>query len=233
MGQKPLNFKVKVSPSGAPSPNLFEEMKMPATKITKRSTMQEVLDNYPSAQRALFRRYHIGGCHSCGYEPNDILEEVAGRHNITDMDEVLNFIEEAEQVDQRIKISPAEVSEALKGDKKPRLIDVRTPEEYKLAKIEGSELITEALAQEIYSWPKDTPIVFFCHHGNRSMDATAYFAGHGYANAKSMTGGIDAWSQTVDSNVPRYEVARDFSTGRPMLRPLRTVVSQAEGCVNP
>ena len=206
---------------------------MPATKITKRSTMQEVLDNYPSAQRALFRRYHIGGCHSCGYEPNDILEEVAGRHNITDMDEVLNFIEEAEQVDQRIKTSPAEVSAALKSDKKPRLIDVRTPEEYKLAKIEGSELITENLAQEIYSWPKDTPIVFFCHHGNRSMDAAAYFAGHGYTHAKSMTGGIDAWSQTVDSNVPRYEVGRDFSTGRPMLRPLRSVVSQAEGCVNP
>jgi hypothetical protein len=29
-------------------------------KITKRSTMQEVLEAYPSAQRALFQRYHIG-----------------------------------------------------------------------------------------------------------------------------------------------------------------------------
>lgn len=206
---------------------------MPATKITKLSTMQEVLDNYPSAQRALFRRYHIGGCHSCGYEPGDILGEVAARHNITDMDEVLSFIEEAEQIDQRIKISPKEVAEALKNGAKPRVIDVRTPEEFKLAQIEGAELITEELAQEIHSWPKDTNIVFFCHHGNRSMDAASYFAGHGFTNAKSMTGGIDAWSQEVDSKVPRYEVARDMNTGRPTLRPLRTVVSQAEGCINP
>lgn len=195
--------------------------------------MQEVLDNYPSAQRALFRRYHIGGCHSCGYEPGDILGEVAARHNITDMDEVLSFIEEAEQIDQRIKISPKEVAEALKNGAKPRVIDVRTPEEFKLAQIEGAELITEELAQEIHSWPKDTNIVFFCHHGNRSMDAASYFAGHGFTNAKSMTGGIDAWSQEVDSKVPRYEVARDMNTGRPTLRPLRTVVSQAEGCINP
>jgi len=35
---------------------------MPATaKITKRSTMEEVLEAYPSAQRAWFRRFHIGG----------------------------------------------------------------------------------------------------------------------------------------------------------------------------
>lgn len=206
---------------------------MPATKITPNSTMQEVLDNYPSAQRALFRRYHIGGCHSCGYEPGDILREVAARHDITDMAEVLAFIEEAEQIDQRIKISPKEVAEALKNGNKPRLIDVRTPDELKLAQIEGAALITEDLAQEIYSWPKDTSIVFFCHQGERSMDAASYFAGHGFLNAKSMTGGIDAWSREVDSNVPRYEVARDMTTGRPSLRPLRTVVSQAEGCVNP
>lgn len=205
---------------------------MPATKVTANSTMQEVLDNYPSAQRALFRRYHIGGCHSCGYEPTDILGEVVARHNV-DIAEALAFIEEAEQIDQKIKISAKEVSEALKSGKAPRLIDVRTPEEYKLAHIEGSELITEDLAQEIYSWPKETSIVFFCHHGNRSMDAAAYFAGHGYTNARSMTGGIDAWSQDVDAKVPRYEIARDMNTGRAMLKPLRTVVSQAEGCVTP
>lgn len=205
---------------------------MPASKITPQSTMQEVLDNYPSAQRALFRQYHIGGCHSCGYEPDDVLGEVVARHN-ADINEVLAFIEEAEQIDQKIKVSVKDVAEALKNGNAPRLIDVRTPAEWELAHIEGSQLINEELAQQIYSWPKDTNIVFFCHHGQRSMDAASYFAGHGYVNARSMTGGIDAWSQEVDSKVPRYEVARDMGTGRPTLRPLRTVVSQAEGCINP
>lgn len=206
---------------------------MPASKINRRSTMQEVLDAYPSAQRALFRQYHIGGCHSCGYEPEDILEEVAARHDLTDMDEILTFIEEAEKNDQRIRISPKEVAEALKNGDAPRLIDVRTPAEWELAHIEGSQLINEELAQQIYSWPKDTAIVFFCHHGQRSVDAAAYFAGHGFTNARSMTGGIDAWSETVDSKVPRYEIARDMNTGRPTLRHLRTVVSEAKGCINP
>jgi hypothetical protein len=64
------------------------------------------------------------------------------------------------------------------------------------------------------------------------MDAAAYFAGHGFSNAQSMTGGIDAWSLTVDAKVPRYEITRDLSSGRPVLQPLRTVVSQAQGCMN-
>ena len=202
-------------------------------KINKRSSMQEVLDAYPSAQRALFQRYHIGGCHSCGYEPTDILEDVAGRHGITDMDEILHFIEEAEAIDQRIQISPADVAKALKGPHPPRLVDVRHPAELQMASLPGAEIISEEITREIMSSPKDLPVVFFCHTGRRSMDAASYFSGHGYSNIKSMTGGIDAWATTVDLSVPRYEIARDPMTGMGRLQPLRTVVSEAQGCVTP
>ncbi len=204
---------------------------MPATAtITKRSTMQEVLEAYPSAQRALFRRYHVGGCNSCGYQPEDILEEVAHRHDITDLDEVIEFIEHAEQIDGRIQVSPTDVVTALQSSTPPRLIDVRTPEEWELARIESATLMTEALAEVMKHWPKDTSIVFYCHLGQRSLDAASYFAGHGHKNVRSMTGGIDAWSLEVDSSVPQYEVARDPAHGRATIRPLRSVVSQAVGC---
>jgi len=204
---------------------------MPATaKITKRSTMQEVLAAYPSAQRALFSRYHIGGCNSCGYEPEDILEKVANSHNINDLDEVIAFIEQADQTDRHIQMSPGDVAAALQGNIPPRLIDVRTPEEWELARIEGATLNTEGLAQEMMRWPKDTLIIFYCHFGQRSLDAASYFAGHSFSNARSMTGGIDAWSLTVDSSVPRYEVSP--SDGKAMLRSLRSVVSTAAGCQN-
>jgi rhodanese-related sulfurtransferase len=202
-------------------------------KINKRSTMQEVLEAYPSSQRALFRQYHIGGCHSCGYEPTEILEDVVAKHNISDINEVLDFILEADRLDQKMRISPEEVSKALKDGNAPKLIDVRSPKEWEMSHIEGSQLIDEDLAQRIYSWPKDTAIVFLCHTGQRSMDAAAYFAGHGFANVKSLEGGIDAWSRKVDPKVPRYEIARDMTTGRPTLQPLRSVVSQAEGCITP
>ncbi len=196
--------------------------------ITKRSTMQEVLESYPSAQRALFRKYHIGGCHSCGYEPQDVLEEVAKKHGLLDFDEIIQFIEESEKNEGRIQESPVNVAAALKGAAPPRLIDVRTPVEWQTAKIGGAALLTEELAREIPEWPKETPIVFYCHHGERSLDAAAYFAGHGFTNVKSMTGGIDAWSIAVDPSVPRYEVAAEFPGGRPVIRPLSMAVSKLD-----
>jgi len=199
-------------------------------KITKHSTMQEILDVYPSAQRALFRRYHIGGCNSCGYEPEDSLEKVANSHNINDIDEVISFIEQAEQVDRNIQISPGDVAAALQSSVPLRLIDVRTSKEWELARIQGARLNTEDLAQEMMHWPKDTLIVFYCHFGQRSLDAASYFAGHGFSNVQTITGGIDAWSLSVDSSVPRYEVSP--SDGKAMLRMLRSVVSKAAGCQN-
>ena len=204
---------------------------MPATaKITKRSTMQEVLEAYPSAQRALFQRFHIGGCNSCGYEPGDILEDVALSHKIKDLTEVIEFIEQAAQTDARIQMSPVDVAAALQSNLPPRLIDVRTREEWDLARIEGATLNTEELAQEMMRLPRKTPVVFYCHLGQRSLDAASYFAGHGFKHVHSMTGGIDAWAVSVDSSVPRYEVAPELSDGKPTLRTLRSVVSQAAGC---
>ena len=78
--------------------------------ITRHSTMGEVLEAYPSAQRALFQRYHIGGCNSCGYQPGDTLDAVARSHNILDVGEVIAFLEDAEQLDRRIQVSPVEVA---------------------------------------------------------------------------------------------------------------------------
>jgi rhodanese-related sulfurtransferase len=196
-----------------------------APTITKRSTMQEVLQAFPSAQRALFTRYHIGGCHSCGYEPTDVLEDVAKRHAITDVDEVVAFIHQADETDRRIQVRPADVAAALRGNAPPRLLDVRSPNEWQIARLAGATLVDEALAQQIMQWPKDTPIVLYCHTGARSLDAASYLAGHGFTNVRSMTGGIEAWSQQVDPTVPRYEIVRDPASGRPALRPLRSAMS--------
>jgi len=103
-----------------------------------------------------------------------------------------------------LEISPAEVAALVKEDNLT-LIDVRTPYEYELARIEGCRLVDDALAKEIVeTWPKDTPIVTICHHGSRSLDAAVYLRGQGFAKTRSMRGGIDVWSMTVDPSVPRY-----------------------------
>ena len=53
--------------------------------ITPSSTMAEVLDAYPGAQRALFRRYHIGGCSNCGFQPQETLEQLCERNGNLDV----------------------------------------------------------------------------------------------------------------------------------------------------
>ena len=103
-----------------------------------------------------------------------------------------------------LEISPAETA-ALMKDSQVRLIDVRTPQEYAIAHIEGCPLVDQALAKEIVeTWPKDTPIITICHHGVRSLDAAAYLRQQGFTNTRSMRGGIDVWSQVIDPGVPRY-----------------------------
>jgi rhodanese-related sulfurtransferase len=192
--------------------------------ITKRSTMQDVLQAFPSAQRALFSKYHIGGCNSCGYQPEDVLEDVARRHNITDVDEVVAFIHSADESDRRIQVKVADVATALRSAAPPRLLDMRGPDEWQIAHLAGATLVDEAVANQVMSWPKDTAIVLYCHTGRRSLDAASYLSGHGFSNVRSMTGGLDAWSREIDPTVPRYEVVRDPS-GRPELRMLRSALS--------
>ena len=192
--------------------------------ITKRSSMQDVLQAFPSAQRALFSKYHIGGCNSCGYQPEDILEDVARRHNITDVDEVVAFIHSADESDRRIQVKVADVATALRSPTPPRLLDMRSPDEWQIAHLAGATLVDEAVANQVMTWPKETPIVLYCHTGRRSLDAASYLSGHGFSNVRSMTGGLDAWSREIDTTVPRYEVVRDPS-GRPELRMLRSALS--------
>jgi len=166
-------------------------------------TMGQVTTVFPSAQRALFQRYHVGGCSSCGFQLTDTLATVAVNHGLN-VDEVVEHIQRSEEMEKDLEITPRETAELLKQGT-IKLIDVRTPEEYSIANVPGSVLVDQSLAQEILqSWPKDTAIVTMCHHGMRSLDAAAYLRGHGFAKTRSMSGGIDAWALEIDSSVPRY-----------------------------
>jgi rhodanese-related sulfurtransferase len=173
--------------------------------ITKASTMQEVLKAFPGAQRALFSRYHIGGCSHCGFDPTETLEQVSRRNNILDVQEVISYIRQSHERDEKVQILPEELARELKTGQKIELLDVRTPEEYAFTHIEGARLVTEELAQEILQqWPKDTPIVVHCHLGVRSQAAASFLIDEGYTNVRSLAGGIDAWSCQIDPTVLRY-----------------------------
>jgi monothiol glutaredoxin len=106
---------------------------------------------------------------------------------------------------QRVQqMSVNDLKSRLDAGEKFELIDVRTPEERATASIPGSTLINEMVAERLEALPKDSVLVFHCHHGGRSQAAAEHFADLGFTNVFNVIGGIDAWSQEVDAEVPRY-----------------------------
>jgi len=90
---------------------------------------------------------------------------------------------------------------------KPDLVvlDVREPHEYEIAHIEGARLIPlSELPGRLAEIDGRAEIVTHCHHGLRSLAALELLRGAGFANVRSLQGGIDAWSVDVDPEVPRY-----------------------------
>ena len=87
-----------------------------------------------------------------------------------------------------------------------RLVDIRTREEFEAARIEGAILFTQEIMTEMLGrWPRNELLVIYDHLGNKSMDAAAYFVGHGFTNVRALKGGIDAWSE-IDPNVRKYRL---------------------------
>lgn len=169
-------------------------------------TMQELLAAYPGAQRALFRNFHIGGCASCGFRPDEKLSEVCARNEGLSPEDVLAKVRESHDQDEKVFILPAEAA-AVRDAGGARFLDIRTREEHEAVKIDGAELFSQDLVQRIMAgWPKDTLLIVYDHTGTRSLDAAAYFSGHGFENVRALKGGIDAWSLEVEASLPRYSV---------------------------
>lgn len=178
-----------------------------ATDLSPDTRMGELLAAFPGARRALFARYHIGGCQSCAYRDDETLAEVCERNEDLPVDEVIAHIESSHEEDLRVLIDPADLDAWLKSDAPPVLIDLRTREEHEAVAIAGSELFSNELTHEIFGqWPKDRGIVVYDHTGDRCLDAAAYLIGHGYRATRALRGGIDAWSQQIDPSLPRYRV---------------------------
>jgi len=92
--------------------------------------------------------------------------------------------------------SATEVSEKLKNGKRPLVVDVRQPEEYRRGHISGSKLIPLGeLSSRMNELPKDKEIVLVCASGNRSRSATKRLVSEGY-NAVNMNGGMMSWARS-------------------------------------
>lgn len=111
------------------------------------------------------------------------------------------------------EITVTNLAEKLKSNESFILLDVREPSELVRAKIsdprlellplsrlanEGIDALSEAARSP------DVPVYVICHHGNRSMQVTAWLQQQGYRNILNVRGGIDEYARRVDSSVGLY-----------------------------
>jgi rhodanese-related sulfurtransferase len=172
---------------------------MSESAITPDTTMEEILRAHPSAQRALFQRYHVGGCSSCGFQPTETLAEVCKDHNILDVDEVIRHLVESHEVDRRLQVDAADVRAWIAAGEEFRFVDVRMPGEREQNPAPDAEPLDFEASAAYLELPRDTRIVFACEHGVRSLDVAAYFAGHGFTRVVSLRDGLESWRREKDA----------------------------------
>lgn len=103
-------------------------------------------------------------------------------------------------------ISPADLKVLL--DAPPAglvLLDVRQPWEFEIGHIPGATLLPmPEIPRKAGTLPRGKPVVIYCHHGIRSMQVATYLEKLGFLDVTNLQGGIDAYSESVDSRIPRY-----------------------------
>jgi rhodanese-related sulfurtransferase len=103
------------------------------------------------------------------------------------------------------EILPQELNARLKRGERPQILDVREPEEIAIAAFpDATHIPMGEIPARVNELDPHRETVVVCHHGIRSAQVAMYLARLGFERVSNLSGGIDSWSATVDSAVPRY-----------------------------
>ena len=173
-------------------------------KFTLTTQMKEVESTFPFTRSTLHGQFHIGGCTKCGYEPQNTIEDIANKYS-KEPEVVLEALNQGYEDMMCAEISVSKFLELKNSSQKILLLDVREEWEYNIAHIPNSLLLTESNFETMLTKAKEAShVIVLCHHGMRSMNATLYLREHGIHHAKSLAGGIDAYSLEADKTLQRY-----------------------------
>lgn len=104
------------------------------------------------------------------------------------------------------EISATDLKRRMDAGEDIQLIDVRQPDEWSFAKIEGAKLIPLGeLLNRMGEIAENRETVIHCKMGMRSARAVEALQRAGFkGDLKNLKGGITAWSNEVDPKVPKY-----------------------------
>ncbi len=91
-------------------------------------------------------------------------------------------------------VTPKELAAELASPAPPLVLDVRTPGEYRAARLEGAlNVPVDALRGQLERIPRDRPIVVHCGVGYRAYVAEKILRQCGFDDVRNLTGGMAAW----------------------------------------
>ncbi len=102
------------------------------------------------------------------------------------------------------QISVKELKQRIDAGEELFILDVRQPFEYQIANIGGKLIPMMEVPQRLAEIDRNREIVVHCKLGISSQRVAEFLAQNGYANVKSLAGGIRAWADQVDPKMPKY-----------------------------
>ncbi len=136
-------------------------------------------------------------CPICGTHPT-VTE-------LIDYEEFCGLNAPGEQVSEEFRITPEELKAKLDNGGSVVLLDVREPMEYEISRLKGSVLMPVAqVPGRVSELSTADEIVVYCKSGVRSARITNFLRELGFRKVKNLEGGIDAWADAIDPEMPRY-----------------------------
>ena len=152
------------------------------------------------AMRMKFRELKLrksAGCPMCG--PNATIKE------LLDYEEFCGLRAPGEQVAEEFQITVADLKKKIDNNGQVVLVDVREPLEWEIARLEKAVLMPVAqVPNRVNELSTADDIVVYCKTGVRSARITNFLRELGFRKVKNLVGGIDAWAEFIEPEMPRY-----------------------------
>lgn len=102
------------------------------------------------------------------------------------------------------EITVEELKQQLDARQDVFILDVREPHEYKICNLNGYLIPLGDLSKRVQELDPGRETVVHCRSGVRSAKAVAFLQQSGFSKVKNLKGGILAWADRIDPNVPKY-----------------------------
>ena len=103
-----------------------------------------------------------------------------------------------------LQISVEQLKQRIDAGNPPFLLDVREPYEREICNLGGRLIPLADLPEHIEELDPNGEIVVYCHTGRRSMRAVEFLHASGFTDVKNLVGGVTAWAQRIDPDMPTY-----------------------------